>query len=191
MKILKYLRRPRITHPHLMTLFILSGCAYNEDITNQDPAKEIANKCYQAQSTLTVYSREAHSSVEYRLFPPDFPPSPRPTRKKSLIQWTSEIPSWDPSFIIDKNDILRIVKVTNELRGTNGHCWHIIATVDKNPFIEFELPSCWMHHTNLWFTPDSPYELSIDKERDAITLVSDYIKLTQCPLVQTLNETPK
>lgn len=124
-------------------------------------------------------------SIDY--FPPDFPLGLKPVPIKQLIKWTSDTPSWDPAFIIDEGDILKIVKVTNEENATLGDCWHVFATVDKNPFLEFELPSCWMHFTvntassNLWFQPTSAYKLSIDKNRDKINLVSNYIKLTQCP----------
>jgi hypothetical protein len=128
---------------------LVSGCAATLDVTQESFASDLGGKCFITNETMTVYFADTFPDDTYQLI--------SPKRKKLPIR--SSLAPWENGFEIEKGKLIKITKIYDQQYGTSGHCWEVFAKVEGSELPEFLVPSCWVWHQFIWFTPKSPYRL--------------------------------
>ena len=140
----------------IFIILLLCGCS--TVVSNENLAVNLIDKCFSVEKPIQVYaSNNLHVAV--------------------TKQNTSRLHRFEQNYkrvkTLNAGDIIKISTLMDHSYGSAGRCWMVFAKNMHLTGIEFQLPSCWMDHNSIWFTPNSPAKLN---ESDKIELVTDYIK---------------
>ena len=151
----------------LLSVLVLSGCAYHKNVSDKTYASKIMGQCYIANYDLEVYFADTWPEDTFELIDPE----------RQQLPWRSSLAPWEHSFTIQKGEKIKIVEIYDWARGSSGNCWDIYAVRLQQPERKFSLPACWGTEIKSWFVPMSKHNFN---DKKYIELQTKYIESAEC-----------
>ncbi|WP_010366647.1 hypothetical protein [Pseudoalteromonas citrea] len=147
---------------YVIFILMLSGCT-SVVVSDADFAKNINQKCFSVEKPLNIYRFGKSTSNPHIVFTEE-------SKSTMPIDFDEK---YELVGTLSTKELIKIIEIVDYPYGSAGRCWKIYAVSKKHNGKKFELPSCWMDHTTVWFSPHSISRVNINQK---IELVTDSIK---------------